>query len=105
MQVVPDYRATVMRRHAIRGLAQDMAQLAVVNVLATHARVPAPVVRDVVGAVIKQADALARINPLFDGLQDLFAPLRAHGRPALEFGGVPLHPGAVQACREAGLLE
>jgi TRAP transporter TAXI family solute receptor len=105
MQAVPDYRATVMRKHAIRGLAQDVAQLAVVNVLATHARVPEPMVRDVVGAVIRQADALARINPLFDGLQDLFAPLRAHGRPALEFGGVPLHPGAVQACREVGLLE
>jgi uncharacterized protein len=104
MQAVPYYRATVMRRHAIRGLEQDTAQLAVVNVLATHARVPEPMVHDVVGAVIKEADALGGINPLFAGLRELFAPLRSRGRAALEFGGVPLHPGAVRAYREAGLL-
>jgi uncharacterized protein len=104
MQAVPYYRATVMPRHAIRGLEQDTAQLAVVNVLATHARVPEPMVHDVVGAVIKEADALGGINPLFAGLRELFAPLRSRGRAALEFGGVPLHPGAVRAYREAGLL-
>jgi TRAP transporter TAXI family solute receptor len=104
MHAVPHYRATMMRKHAIRGLAQDMAQLAVVNVLATHARVPAPVVRDVVGATIAAAGELGRINPLFAGLQDLLAALRPQGPSALEFGGVPLHPGALQAFRDAGLL-
>jgi len=104
MRAVPFYRATVMRQHAIRGLARDVAQLAVVNVLATHARVPEPMVRDVVRAVIAQADALARRNPLFAGLQDLFAPLRLQGPAALEFGGVALHPGALRAYCEAGLL-
>jgi hypothetical protein len=34
----------------------------------------------------------------------LFTPLRAQGRAALEFGGVALHPGALRAYREAGLL-
>ena len=53
MRAVPHYRATVMRKHAIRGLEADVAQLAVVNVLATHARVPEPVVHAVVAAVIK----------------------------------------------------
>ena len=104
MRAVPDYRATVMRKQAIRGLDEDVAQLAVVNVLATHARVPETVVGDVVGAVIREADALGQINPLFAGLPDLFSPLRLEGRAALEFGGVPLHPGALRAYREAGLL-
>jgi hypothetical protein len=104
MRAVPDYRATVMRKGAIRGLDEDVAQIAVVNVLAAHARVPEPVVCDVVAAVIKQAGELARINPLFTGLPDLFAPLRLQGPAALEFGGVPLHPGALRAYREAGLL-
>jgi len=54
--------------------------------------------------VIKAAGELGRLNPLFEGLQDLFAPLRPHGPAALEFGGVPLHPGALRAYREAGLL-
>ena len=104
MRAVPDYRATVMRKQAIRGLDEDVAQLAVVNVLVTHARVPESVVGDVVGAVIREADALGQINPLFAGLPDLFSPLRLEGRAALEFGGVPLHPGALRAYREAGLL-
>src|ERR1700681_1657885 len=104
MRAVPDYRATVMRKDAIRGLDQDVAQIAVVNVLVTHARVPEPVVCDVVGAVIKTAGELGRLNPLFVGLSDLFEPLRQQGPAALEFGGVPLHPGALRAYREAGLL-
>jgi uncharacterized protein len=103
MRAVPHYRATVLRKHAIRGLDADVAQIAVVNVLATHARVPEPVVCDVVGAVMKAAGELPRINPLFEGLQDLFAPLRQQGPAALEFGGVPLHSGALRAYREAGL--
>ena len=104
MRAIPHYRATVMRKHAIRGLAQDVAQIAVLNVLATHARVPEPVVCDALSAVIRAAGELGRINPLFAGLQDLFEPLRLQGPTALEFGGVALHPGALRAYREAGLL-
>jgi uncharacterized protein len=104
LRAAPDYRSTVMRRHAIRGLEEDMAQIAVVNVLVTHARVPEAVVWDAVGAVIKAADELGRLNPLFAGLPDLFEPLRRQGAAALEFGGVPLHAGALRAYREAGLV-
>jgi len=98
------YRPAVMRARAIRGLDHDVAQIAVVNVLVTHARVDETTVRDVVGAVIAGADELGRLNPLFLGLPDLFEPLRREGRAALEFGGVPLHPGALRAYDEAGLL-
>jgi TRAP transporter TAXI family solute receptor len=101
---VPYYRSTVMRRNAIRGLEEDIAQLAVVNVLVTHARVPDPVVHDLVAAVLAGAGELGRLNPLFLGLEDLLEPLRARDQSALEFGGVPLHPGAVQAYREAAFL-
>ena len=72
--------------------------------LVSHAHVPEPVVHDTVAAVIGGADRLAATNPLFVGLSELFAPLRAQGPAALEFGGVPLHPGALRAYREAGLL-
>jgi TRAP transporter TAXI family solute receptor len=104
IRAVPDYRATVMRRGAIHGLDEDVAQIAVVNVLVTHAGVPEAVVCDVVGAVIKQAGELGRLNPLFGGLQDLFEPLRQQGPAALEFGSVALHPGALWAYQEARLL-
>jgi len=34
-------------------------------------------------------------------LKSLFVPLRTQGAAAFEFGGVPLHPGAARAYKEA----
>ena len=104
MRAVPHYRGTVMRQGAIRGLDADLPQVAVINVLVTHPRVPETTVREAVAAIVADSRALADRNPLFAGLGDLFRPLRSQGRAALEFGGVPLHPGALRAYREAGLL-
>src|SRR5712691_10337760 len=104
MSAVSYYRRTVMRAGAISGLETDLPQVAVVNVLVTHARVPDAVVREAVAAIVADCGELGRLNPLFAGMEQLFAPLRAQGPAALEFGGVPLHPGALGAYREAGLL-
>ena len=57
-----------------------------------------------VAAIVAGCDELGRLNPLFAGMNELFAPLRSHGPAALAFGGVPLHPGALGAYRELGLL-
>src|SRR5262245_2703996 len=104
MAAVPHYRRTVMRRGALRALDADLPQLAVVNVLVTHPRVPDATVQEVVTAILANGGELARLNPLFLGLDELFGPLRERGAAALEFGGVPLHPGALRAYRNAGLL-
>jgi TRAP transporter TAXI family solute receptor len=102
LERVPYYRRTQMR--GLPRLAADLPQLAVVNVLVTHARTADASVRELVRAVIEGADELGRLNPLFADMRALFAPLRGDGAPALEFGGVPLHAGAREAYREAGLL-
>jgi TRAP transporter TAXI family solute receptor len=104
MRAVPYYRRTVMRAGAIRGLEADLPQVAVVNVLVTHQRVPDAIVRDAVGAIATSGGELGRLNPLFIGMEELLEPLRSRGAAGLEFGGVPLHPGALRAYREAGLL-
>jgi TRAP transporter TAXI family solute receptor len=104
LRAVPFYRRTVMRRGAIRGLDADLPQLAVINVLVTHPRVLAETVREVVAAIVASSEELARLNPLFAGAAELFQPLRSQGPGALEFGGVQLHPGALQAYRSARLL-
>jgi TRAP transporter TAXI family solute receptor len=104
LQALPSYRRTVMRKDAIRGLDADLPQLAVVNVLASHARVPEAMVRNTVKTIVTHSDELGRLNPLFLGLDDLLQPLRSEGAAALEFGGVPLHPGALAAYRDSGLL-
>jgi TRAP transporter TAXI family solute receptor len=105
MRAVPYYRRTVIRKGAIRGLAADSPQLAVINVLATHRRVPEATVREAVAAIVSGGEELGQLNPLFSGIAELFEPLRSHGPAALEFGGVALHAGALRAYREMGLLE
>jgi TRAP transporter TAXI family solute receptor len=104
LRAVPFYRRTVMRKGAIRGLDADVAQVAVVNVLVTHARVAEDKVREVTAAIFAARDELPRLNPLFEGVAELFEPLRSEGTRALEFGGVALHSGAIAAYRAAGLL-
>ena len=105
LRTVPFYRRTVMRKGAIRGLDADMAQAAVVNVLVTHARTPENLVSEVAAGIFNARDELPGLNALFDGIGDLFTPLRSEGARALEFGGVTLHPGAIAAYRAAGLLQ
>ncbi|MBI2087690.1 MAG: TAXI family TRAP transporter solute-binding subunit, partial [Deltaproteobacteria bacterium] len=98
------YRRITMKRGAFRGIEEDIAQVAVVNVVVTHERVGADAVRAVVKTMIENADTLARMNPLFKGLADLYDPLRSKGPAALEMGGVSLHPGALYAYKETGLI-
>ena len=99
------YRPSVMAEGTFRGVGRDTRQLAVVNVIAAHARTDAEVVRKFVSTMLENLDELAVANPLFRGLGSLFEPLRQDGVSALEFGGVPLHAGAIRACREAGYID
>jgi len=104
MQAVPFYRRTVMRKGAIRGLDADLPQIAVINVLVSHRRVSEATVCAAVEAIVANSDELGRINPLFLGMSELLQPLQSQGGAALEFGGVPLHAGALHAYRKVGLL-
>ena len=87
-----------------RGIESDTEQLAVVNIIAAHEATDPEVVRLAVSTMLSNLDELSEINPLFRGLGNLFEPLRSDGASALEFGGAPLHPGALQAYRDAGYL-
>jgi TRAP transporter TAXI family solute receptor len=101
---VPFYRRVIMEKGVFRGIIEDIPQVGVVNVLVTHERVPEPLVRDMAAAIAGNLDKLPQMNPLFKGIKDLFEPLRTRGAAAFELGGVPLHPGAARAYREAGYL-
>lgn len=104
LQNVPFYRPSVMKEGFFRGVSRDTAQLAVVNVIAAHARTDPDLVSKLVTSMLANFDELAARNALFEGLAGLFEPLREDGAAALEFGGVTLHPGAIQAYRDAGYL-
>ena len=101
---VPFYRPVVMSSGAFRGLDTETGQAGVLNVLVTHERVPGETVAAIVSAMVAGAGELARLNPLYTGLDALYEKLRTGGPAAYEIGGVPLHPGAVEAYRDARLL-
>ena len=98
------YRRVVMRRGVFRGADEDIPQIAVLNVLVTHERVDEDLVYALASTLVGNTGRLARINPLFEGLDELYEPLRTQGPRALELEGVPLHPGALRAYRDAGYL-
>jgi uncharacterized protein len=98
------YRHSIMPAGFFRGIDVDTEQLAVVNIVAAHKDTDPEVVRKFVATILSNMDELTEINALFRGLGTLFEPLRTTGVDALEFGGVPLHPGAEQAFRDAGFL-
>jgi hypothetical protein len=104
LAAVPFYRRVTMEKGVFRGVVENVEQIAVVNVLVTHERIPEPTVHDMARAIADNLDVLPQMNPLFKGVKELFEPLRAEGARAFEFGGVPLHPGAIRAYREAGWL-
>ena len=104
LENVDFYRHSVMPAGFFRGIDADTEQLAVVNIIAAHQRADDEMVRKVVATMLDNFDELAEMNPLFAGLDKVFEPLRTEGRAALEFGGTPLHPGAVKAYRDAGYL-
>jgi TRAP transporter TAXI family solute receptor len=105
LAAVPFYRRVTMEKGAFRGVAEDIAQLAVINVLVTHERVSENLIHNMAKAIAANLDTLPQVNPLFKGLKNLFEPLRTKGAAAFEFGGVELHPGAVKAYREMGWLK
>lgn len=98
------YRQTIMRKGALRGLDKDVAQPAVLNLLVTHARVDPELVAKVATACFKGATELAERNALFAGLTEVFQTLKRDGPTALEFDGVGLHTGALDAYRASGLF-
>lgn len=102
---VPFYRRVTIEKGAFRGVTEDIPQVAVVNVIVTHAKIPEQAVYDMAKTIAGNLDSLPKRNPLFKGLRNLFEPLRSLGPGAFEFGGVPLHPGAIRAYRDAGWLQ
>ena len=101
---VPFYRRVTVEKNAFRGVIEDVAQIGVINVLVTHARVAEEIAHVMAGAILRNLDRLPNMNPLFKGIESLFQPLRKQGAAAFEFGGVQLHPGALKAYREAGWI-
>jgi uncharacterized protein len=65
LAAVPYYRRAVMRKGALRGLAEDATQIGVLNLLVAHARVGDAAAASIARAVAANATELGTLNPLF----------------------------------------
>jgi len=101
---VPFYRPVTVEKNAFRGVVEDIVQVGVVNVIVSHESVAESAVYHMAKTIADNLDKLPQMNPLFKGIKNLFEPLRTYGAAAFEFGGVPLHPGAIRAYKDAGWL-
>ena len=104
LERVPHYRGTMLSRSVFPAMEEDLPQVAVVNLLMTHAGAAPKLVSDVADAVYQRGAMLAAANPLFAGLPLLYEPLRGQGAAGLSFDGVPLHEAALQIYRARGLV-
>jgi uncharacterized protein len=102
---VPFYRPVTVEKNAFRGVVDDVIQVGVINVIVTHESVAEGAVYAMAKTIADNLVKLPQMNPLFKGLKNLFEPLRSQGTVAFEFGGVPLHPGALKAYKDAGWLK
>ncbi len=98
------YREATIPADAFQGTGLDAPQVGVLNVIVTHAKVPENLVYEVTATMAANTRALGHVLPLYEGLGALFDELKTKGRAALELDGVPLHPGALRALREAELI-
>lgn len=98
------YRRATIPANAFPGTGLETPQVGVLNVIVTHESVNEELVYQVISTMVEHAAALGEALRLYEGLAALFAELKEEGRMFLEPGGVPLHPGAVRAYRDAGLI-
>jgi len=101
---VPFYRPVTVEKNAFRGVVEDVVQVGVVNVIVSHESVAEATVYHMAKTIAENLDKLPQMNPLFKGMKNLFEPLRNQGAAAFQFGGVPLHPGAIRAYKDTGWL-
>lgn len=103
LKSIPHDRRITLRKGSLRGVDEDVQQLGVLNLLATHARADVDMVHDVVRAIVAAESELGRLDPLFAGLGELLEMLKkSRNLAAPEFDGVEFHAGAIRAYAETG---
>jgi TRAP transporter TAXI family solute receptor len=97
---VPYYAEATIPKGAVRGHDRDSTEVAVINVLAVHADAADETVYRRTRAIIGHADALARRNALYRGLDRLLEESERRIIAVLAKAGAAQHPGAARAFAE-----
>ena len=74
------------------------------NVCVTHASVSEALIYGFVSTMVRETDMLASLHHVYRKLGALIGEMTTKGISVFEPGGVPMHPGALRAYKDAGLL-
>ena len=100
----PLYRHAVIPAGAFPGQERDTEQIGVLNVCVTHASVSEALIYGFVSTMVRETDMLASLHHVYRKLGALIGEMKTKGISVFEPGGVPMHPGALRAYKDAGLL-
>ncbi len=98
------YSNGVIPKGAIKGHDKDMDSLWISNSFFTHRSTPEQTVYLLAKTLIAKIETLRKKSPHFDTVKTSLDMARKGGRKVLETAA-PLHPGALRALREAGILK
>ena len=98
------YSNGVIPKGAIKGHGSDMDAIWISNSFFTHRSTPEQTVYLLAKTLINKLGNLRKKSPHFDTVKVALDMARKGGRKALETAA-PLHPGAVRALKEAGILK
>ena len=95
---------SVVPKGAFKGHDRDLDHVWISNYFFTHRNTPEQAVYLLAKTLIAKLDGLRKKSPHFDTVKAAFDLARKGGRAALE-KSAPLHPGALRAMKEAGILK
>lgn len=100
----PLYRHTVVPAGAFPGQERDTEQIGVLNVCVTHKNVSEELIYGFVSTMVRETEMLGTLHHVYRKLGELIDEIRTSGISVFEPDGVPMHPGALRAYKDAGLL-
>ena len=101
---VPVYGETALKAGAFKGHNKDLPAIADVNAWYAHKSLSNDIAYLYAKTIIEGYETFAKKMPQFASVKDVFDAARKDGIKALEIGA-PLHPGAIRAYKEAGILK
>jgi TRAP transporter TAXI family solute receptor len=100
----PDYGVTLLKKGTFPGHEEDTPTLALSNGFITHARADEQTIYMMTKVMLAKLKEMAEKSPQFATVEALLDEAKAKGEKPLEVSA-PLHPGAVRALKEAGILK
>lgn len=100
----PLYRHTIVPAGSFPGQETDSAQIGVLNVCFTHARVSEELIYKFVSAMVRETEMLGSLHHVYRNLGALIGEIKTEGIGVFEPGGVAMHPGALRAYKDAGFI-